>query len=785
MQSDSALRAITNRLTVTPVDDLPRVAGFLAAQLANCALEVLFADTKVRDNSVAAHKLKTRISSLLQERSAAGRYTAVVLIKAVIDHGGVNALRASESWARGLLNCLNKPDPVALKVLYLATLTRTFCLAQDDPTLLRELATPLLPSFIKICLGLLRPSDISNGGSETKSVPSPLLDPVLKCWIQLLPRQASIFRPSLDQITMFCLESIGNSDTSVQSGALASELLCLLLSSAPKNTFTQEWTRMASNIIESAHVTASQLFRAVIEEHEPNNPASQTIPWKENFAKEPKSTEHGRFGFRSWSGIYQGSNRLTALLSWLACLISTLTPLPVAAPIGALVDLIARLMGVTVPDSKGDAGNSLRFHKEASREEKEELGLILPKIHMACLHLLQATWCTYRQALLPVQRTVANQIFDLFDNMCWHSGVRYETYRLCTTVLADIDLLNLSMRQAGFSRLIEYCCNDLKAEFAGETPNASGTARSTQIDLKPTMTPGKNLQILSTTASVADRSDTYRAAWKLLPELLKECPASLTPRQLRSEMERVAVLLDHEDAILASVINPVISKENKSTASLLPFLARSKTDSTALEALLRPRMPLVQGADIALSEKSTDHISSDVDEEEDVQHHGGDIVPPLGETLDDVTNGDSLEVLAEENSLSKSMMTDQMLQMTGVQKRPFDNIDSGAEEKSPSLNEDTMERGTKRPRPTADVPGLVMEAEEARDDNPILKPSGNEDFEATSMTAGIRDLKGKEPEHSAPSSRPQTSDAEESDSSDSEIPAIDPGFDTDEEEELE
>ncbi|KAI1622936.1 rRNA processing/ribosome biogenesis-domain-containing protein [Exophiala viscosa] len=778
MQNDSSLRAITNRLNVTPVDDLPRVADFLAAQLANCRLELLFADTKARDNSVTAHKLKTRISSLLQERSPAGRYTAVVLIKAVVDHGGINGLRASEGWARGLLNCLNKPDPVALKALYLVTLTRIFCLAQDDPTLLREVATPLLPSFIKTCLGLLKPIDVHNGGTESKSVPSPLLHPVLKCWNQLLPRQASIFRPSLDQIQMFCLELIGGGDTSVQSRDLASELLCLLLSSTPKNTFTQEWTRMASNIIESAHVTASQLFRAVIEEHEPNNPAFQTIPWKENFSKEPKSSEHGKFGFRSWKGIYEGSNRLMALLSWLSHLVSTPTPLPVAAPIGALLDLTARLTVVTVPDFKGDAGNSLRLHKEASREEKEELWLNLPKIHMACLHVLHATWSAYRQALVPVQRTIAIQILDLFDNMCWHNGVRYEAYRLCTTLLADVDVLNLELRPAVLSRLIEHCCNDLKAEFAEEKINASSTG--TQIDLKAKTTQGNHAQISSTNASVMRRSETCRAAWKLLPELLKEFPASSTPRQLRIEMERVAVLLDHEDAMLASVINPVISKENKSTASLLPFLARSNTESSAIEALLRPRMPVVHGTNVASSEKPDDHVSSDADEEEDVQNHGDESVPSPETSFNEVADGDSLEVLPKENNLLKSMMSDQMLQISGLQKRPFENLESEAKEKAFSADQEPEERETKRSKPSADPSDVVMGLEESQNEGQILRPSGGDDVNAISMAADIPSMKGKEPDHSSMSSRPQNLQAEDSDSSDFEIPAIDPGFDTDE-----
>lgn len=783
MGNDSALRAITNRLNITPVQDLPRVAEFLAGQLANCPLEVLFADTKARDSSVTAHKLKTRISSLLQDRSAAGRYTAVVLIRTIIDHGGVDALRASESWARGLLNCLNKPDPVPLKTLYLVSLTRIFYLAQDDSTLLREIATPLLPSYIKTCLGLLRPIEVASSGTETKSVPSPLFDLVLKCWIQLLPRQASIFRPSLSQIRVFCLNLIGNSDTSVRIRDLATELLSLLLSSAPKNNFAQEWSQMTSSIIESAHITTSKIFRAVIEEHESNNPALQTISGKQNFSKEAKSTENDKIGLGTWNGIYEGSNRLIVLLSWLARLVSIPTSLSVAAPIGALLDLTARIMAVNVPDTKTDAGNAMRFHKEASREEKEELWLNLPRIHVSCLHLLHSMWCSYRQALLPVQRTIATQVFDLFDSMCWHNDVRHETYKLYTALLADTDISNLDLRQAAFSRLIEQCCNNLKEGFVGETAVAPGAGKSTHIDLKATTSQGTNGQIQHAHAHVGSRSDAFQAAWKLLPELLKECPTSMINRQLRTEMDRLAVLLDHDDAMLASVINPVITKE-KSTASLLPFLATLKTDSTAVEALLRPRMPVIQEDYTTSLGKPSHDISIDAEEEEDVPHQDSDILSQLENSLDEQANSDNHEI--DVNDLPRDMLSDENLQNAGAQKRPFDDlVSSAAVGEGTSITEEAGQRETKRPKPAADLSEVVMESEDSRDEGQTLKHPMDEKANATSAASDNRGSERKEPDYSVTLSTSRTVQAEESESSDSEIPTIDPGFDTDEEEDLE
>jgi hypothetical protein len=57
-------------------------------------------------SSVLVHKLKTQLSTLLNGKSPEGRFTAVVLIKTVIEVGGWEILHGAESWVRGLLALL-------------------------------------------------------------------------------------------------------------------------------------------------------------------------------------------------------------------------------------------------------------------------------------------------------------------------------------------------------------------------------------------------------------------------------------------------------------------------------------------------------------------------------------------------------------------------------------------------------------------------------------------------------------------------------------------------------
>lgn len=109
--ASTTLRAVTHRLTTTPVDQLPSIAAFLAASLSDCA-ELLSAPQAQKpgkgdsDHAVQIHKLKTRLASLLQDRSVEGRWTAVVLVKATVEAGQWEILRGYEPIVRGLIGIL-------------------------------------------------------------------------------------------------------------------------------------------------------------------------------------------------------------------------------------------------------------------------------------------------------------------------------------------------------------------------------------------------------------------------------------------------------------------------------------------------------------------------------------------------------------------------------------------------------------------------------------------------------------------------------------------------------
>lgn len=107
----TTLRAVTHRLTTTPVEQLPPIASFLATLLSDCA-ELLSAPQTQKpgksdsDHAVQVHKVKIRLASLLQDRSVEGRWTAVVLVKAAVEAGRWEILRGYEPIVRNLLGIL-------------------------------------------------------------------------------------------------------------------------------------------------------------------------------------------------------------------------------------------------------------------------------------------------------------------------------------------------------------------------------------------------------------------------------------------------------------------------------------------------------------------------------------------------------------------------------------------------------------------------------------------------------------------------------------------------------
>jgi pre-rRNA-processing protein RIX1 len=689
MMEFNALRPITQRLISTPVKELPHIAYFLASSIATCGQALQTASGQVtsrsNDNAVLVHKLRTRISFLLQERSYEGRFTAVVLVKAVVEAGGYEALSSSEPWVRGLLAIFGKTDSVSTKKLCVITITRIFSLTQQYPTLVREITTPLLPTFITACLNLINPT-IVRTDDGTRTVLSPFLEPVFRSFSELLPHHPTIFRPFTARLNTISLSLIGDTSAPLVVTDVASNILTTLHFSASKGAAGTEWVQTCKSIVLSCHLAAGQVFRSVIEDWVGSEQIESSNSVNRDFESTVQASGPDMFGLQAWIGVHDGTQRLVKLLRLLMKFLSRQTAQTVSCPFGSIIDLTARLTGVTAIADPRASQFSTRLSAEVGRDERDELWLELPNIHTATLDLLSAMLESFAEAAVPIARIIFDQTMNVFEAEQRDEGLRTAAYRLTEKLLS---LVGLSLARPDVNVLtvvVKRCCADLNSQAAAE---------SFSNNAAPTKTNGpKPNGLISTDADSfarhqrqsfqshhsPNREPVYCEAFRLLPYFLSALPASAVPHSLRTEIDRTAILVQNRRAMLASVLNPPPTNRGQhKPPSIIPFLARASSGDLDIEGLLRPRMPLLRNdkghsngyAEIPEGDESFDSQAADPTEVDDTSNaelqEAPDLLDQLEHSLDNSpmgrkqdVDGQSMrrnELDADESSASQPLST--------------------------------------------------------------------------------------------------------------------------------
>ncbi|QGA16830.1 hypothetical protein EYB26_004500 [Talaromyces marneffei] len=602
MASSTSLRTITNRLTTTPVNELPYVAAFLASALSDCS--ELSAQSehskKTADNNdgLQVNKLKARLTSLLQDRSVEGRWTAVVLIKALLEAGRWEILRDCGPWVRGLLAILSKSDPSSTKKLSIITLTRIFHLTYQYPTLVREITTPNLPGFITASLNLINVKKTSEPAKPMKE--SPLLETVLSAFAELIGRHPTIFRSFVGQLQKFLLPILASSTstTSFSSRAihLAQEVFVALHNCAPKNTSGEQWANDCKNTISSIHQAADHVFRGVVEQWESSDPNIKQRKKSKIVSDLPQDDEPDTLGLPSWQSLPAGATRIAALLNLLTKFISIRTASTINYPLGAILNLTSRLTSITVPKAGEEQANF-----DFTRDERATLYMELPRIHTACIYLFRAIISTFGSASTPVINTIFEQTLWVFDAEGFNSGIRESSYLLISDVLPLVGRSFTKRNVFALSPLIRQCCRDLvpvdasRSQDQQNNTSKGGNTKNSQLNMNVDAILNPALKHLNTNKeSNIRRQDS--TAMDLLPLLYNYLPTEYIPIPIRTEMERVAILTANRSAMVASVMNPIPPvKGRRPIPSILPFLTRKYAGDLEVECLVRPRMPVIVG----------------------------------------------------------------------------------------------------------------------------------------------------------------------------------------------
>ncbi|KAL9624625.1 MAG: hypothetical protein Q9160_001290 [Pyrenula sp. 1 TL-2023] len=631
----SSLYALTQRLVLTPAAELPQITKFLLSLVYSSSAVLsrpLGPENAKGDHefSVLIHKLKTRLSSLLQDQDPRARWAAVILIKATVEAGGWEILNGCASWLRGIITILGvrclqfllaflqrvslsrvmeltfwslsnsvynyqKPNNQILKRSCLVTATRILVLVRLYPTLVREIANPILPSLISACIAHASADASSKSERELNTNTTQ----VLESFSELIYKYPSLFRPFRSKVWLIATHCLGSASISHPAHKTACRTLVQLHQCASKNGIEAEWEKLSRSTISALHDTVDQLFRSVKEDWGNPDPLKRGVSVARNF----EDDVCGEFGeplkLPKWKGINQGIERLESLLSLLRSLADTTTSASMPFPAGSILNAISRLTALTVPSSDRALHLQVRIHAEATRLEREELFAALPRIHVCSLQLLTSLMGTFKMGFLSVIQSLTEQALCVFEAEKDFQDVRTECYNFLSASLSFLAHTWSRANAAQLSKLIQQCCrdilpNDNSRSGTGATDLKSNahhlTNGTTQINADAFLTgpePSHSKQTMN-------KSGAQSAAICLLPKLITYMPPNVMPVSLRAELDRTAILSRQKEAMLASVLNPMpVRQGKKPTPSIIPFLARECGNDLLAEGVLRPRLPTV------------------------------------------------------------------------------------------------------------------------------------------------------------------------------------------------
>lgn len=634
------LRSIISRISSTTTISLPKIVPSILSDLGGIGflLSSTSGSKTSSEASTAVHKYRTLLSTLLQDRSFQGRWTSIVLIKSTIEIGGHETLSKCLPWVRGLIGMLAKPDPPSSKQLCVILLTRIFTLTKEYPTLVREITTPSLPAFIQSALQV-----------AAFKAPSTLLETILSSFNELFPRHPTTFRSYLKQIQELLHHTIAPTPSNTLSpeqapvtkyeasptvSAAARRLYTQLPCSAPKGAVSEEWEVSFRKTVISIHYVASKVFRAVVED----SPDALTRSG-ETLDNEVEEIINDSMSLPPWSGIFAGGERLVNLLGLVEAFLICPTSAPVTLPFGSIATLLTRIFALTVPATGNQSfQNVVKFNNQVGKEERGNLWLILPKVHVAAINILIALTKSTHPGTISMDTLFLDQITWVFSAERKSHSVRTACYQATASIL---ERSGASLPKSSVDPLAEitrHCCEDLLSveEYGSNSQNSAKTNGSTNATAK-TVT---FLNGSKRSKNIANsHSDLRNAASSLLP-ILFTIPSQHLSDSLRTRIDRTAILTGHTDAMIASVQNPPRSRKfGKPAASILPLLARIAPASTKVEMLLRPRMPVVM-----TSARGNNNVDED-EEEEDEQEESAEV--SQGAIEEDAFIGHELDALLD------------------------------------------------------------------------------------------------------------------------------------------
>jgi pre-rRNA-processing protein RIX1 len=462
-------------------------------------------------------------------------------------------------------------------------------------TLVREVTTPTLPNFVSSCLNLIS----SKSSARAMEVPCSLVETIFESFWVLISRHPTIFRPYGNQIKAVIRPYLAPTlcDRPFLPLSLSQSARCvavLLYQTAAKNTSGEEWSKGIRALVRDIHGTVDQVYRAVIEDWESTaGYVSQSVDINQEVHGGAKSGED----LPAWKGIDAGIQRLEGMLRLLREHFMHPTATAVNIPLDLIVDLLTRLMSVVPPtNAKGGSDhNGVRLHPAIERNERDGLWAGLRNVHIVSIEVYLVLFDRLQYNFTSLAWRCLSQVVWIFSSHHHDEALRRVVYQLMANALP---LCGSSLDKSAVALLtpaIRACCKEFpipddgyrsRAQEDGGKPPINGS--SVNIDTFPHNNTGPE------TVAFNNGSEVLNAARDLLPLFLSYLPQQHLQGYLRAKIDQTAILAHNKEAMLSSVLNPYLRKNGKTLPSILPHLCREFPNDPTVEALLRPRLPILR-----------------------------------------------------------------------------------------------------------------------------------------------------------------------------------------------
>ncbi|KAL8685463.1 MAG: hypothetical protein Q9224_005807 [Gallowayella concinna] len=363
--------------------------------------------------------------------------------------------------------------------------------------------------------------------------------------------------------------------------------------------------------MEMTHATADSVFRALHEDWEPMEQIDRNKRTDHLTLTGTVRSQGTESELPEWKGISAGLERIDGLILTVQAHLIFPTTFATNTPIGKLIDLIDRVLSALPPQDNpsSDSVQASGIRPEIGKDERETLWTWLPQLHVSALGVLERLIVRFKEGSVAINHQLLRHVLWIFEHEHSHTQVREAVYRVMALMLPHCGPGLPHMAASSLTSCLRRCCKELvPIQEASSSTNSDMATSIAPAEKSPTNADAYVQVTGSSSVNIYRPSQLQREAEELLYAALTHLPLGFLPASIRCKIDQTAVLIQSNVLLQASVLHPPFRRKGMQLASVMPMLARQFPQSHGTEAIIRPRVPQVQ--------QNTDILLVDSDRED-------------------------------------------------------------------------------------------------------------------------------------------------------------------------